>query len=213
MVSEIENISVSRIHPAFRKNVKVLFNGKRVEVLSNLKLEINNSGSEVVKDPEIIFEFPIETKILNYDLFPKIIGAKFETKNNEFYLKLPFINSFKDHDQKLVLMFIVDGESSFKVNGIGPGWSTKVNYLNSLNKKGKILKWFIYALLPYEIILLWIVIKQQGINFLTTNVNDIKYSASMILILVLMFVPSIFAFIYTIKVIKRVSIFNKYPIF
>ena len=203
-INELENISLVHIRPSLKKLLKVSFKNKDVNNLAQIKLVIYNKGSEVAKDIELVVRFKNDTKILYSELYNKSlsIGIKSIIKQNMLIIKLPFINSLKEHHQKILLTIVVDGDSIFKVDGMGYNWSSKVNYLESFKYRIKFMTWLMFVIIPYEFIYYKIVAEPQ----LYLDPNEISLRA--LVISLPLFIPLLFVYIYFFKVMKRSYMFT-----
>lgn len=66
----IEN-GLVKIEKEIRKRVKVFYNSEEIENLYNVNFDLENTGNAVIKSQEIRFEFPEETRILDFSFEPE----------------------------------------------------------------------------------------------------------------------------------------------
>jgi hypothetical protein len=66
----IEN-GLVKIEKDIRKRVKVFYNSEEIENLYNVNFDVENTGNTVIKSQEIRFEFPEETRILDFSFEPE----------------------------------------------------------------------------------------------------------------------------------------------
>ena len=60
-----------KIEKNIRRSVKVFYNSEEIENLYNVTFDLENTGNTVIKSQEIRFEFPEETRILDFSFEPE----------------------------------------------------------------------------------------------------------------------------------------------
>jgi hypothetical protein len=62
---------IVKIEKDIREKVKVLYESEEIENLYSIKVDLQNTGNTVIKSQEIRFEFPKETRILDFSFEPE----------------------------------------------------------------------------------------------------------------------------------------------
>lgn len=139
---KVSQVSLVRIRSSARERIAVTFDGKSVDELAQVLIEISNAGSEIIRDVDLTIGFAEHTKILDYsyEADPENLEVGFEPiGENRVRVLIPFLNPVRKHSHKVTTAIVCDGnieEVSFV--GGGPGWSVKsVPLLSDEERRGK----------------------------------------------------------------------------
>ena len=127
---EISQTSLVRIKKEALEHIAISFQGKPVDRLGYLELDVFNTGNEIIKSASIRFQFDSGTRLLSQT-------AKVEPNQSQEYkigfsavtenvvdVTIPYLNPRKQHKQHILISFICDGDvSDVKVSGGAEGWS------------------------------------------------------------------------------------------
>jgi hypothetical protein len=126
--NEIARQSLVSISKSVREKVSISFDDVPVERLSQLKAELINTGSKVIRNATVTIEVPQALTLLDVSFqgeFGKKV-AKIEIKDKKVSLTLPYLNPIKPHSHKVLISILLDGRlKDLKVYGSGEGWSVR----------------------------------------------------------------------------------------
>lgn len=126
IVRDIYESSLVRIWPSVKKKISLTFEGKTIDTLGQVDLEIFNEGSEVIKNPTFMIVFPKTSRVLDVLLRPQDGKPTREIKNNNVTISIDYLNPMREHNHVLFVSFLVDGATApIKAEGTGEGWSMR----------------------------------------------------------------------------------------
>jgi hypothetical protein len=126
VVREISNGSLVSIWPSVRDKITVAFQGRPIQKLGQVDVEIFNEGSEVIKKPAVEIALQRGSTILDLLLFPPDPENQIQVNANKVVLLLPHLNPFREHKQIVKVSILLDGDADqVEINGDGEGWSTR----------------------------------------------------------------------------------------
>ncbi len=124
VVRETAKSSLVRIWPSIREKIGITFDGRSIDTLGQIDLEILNEGSDTIQQPEITLTLPAETRVLDAHAIPEDLLAVCQIHPSKVIVKLPYLNPFRDHRQTVTLSILVEGPTGpVKATGGGEGWS------------------------------------------------------------------------------------------
>ena len=152
---------VVQIEKEVKERVKILYDDALIDNLYNVEFELENTGNTVVKSQEIRFEFPENTRILDFSFDPQpepeMRVAKIESesglKANERKCRIGHI----EKSQKVKAQFAVTNKSDiqdvkvYPFNEIGDVEFSAREVAKQLSDKDQITKFLIYSILYFLI--------------------------------------------------------------
>ncbi|HEV2494377.1 MAG TPA: hypothetical protein VG204_15025 [Terriglobia bacterium] len=125
---EVVKASVLSVRESFRERISVQFDNKPVKNLGILVVELFNRSSQAITDIGATLEFGEDTVILVCicEATPKITGFEVATESsqNRLLLKVPYLNSIRQHGHKIKAYIVIDGSvHNVEPSGGGVGWS------------------------------------------------------------------------------------------
>ena len=109
-----------------RDKIKVTFADLPIQSLAQFDAELFNEGSETIQRAALTVTFPNATGVLDARISPDDSGAVCEIQDNRVNITLPYLNSIRDHKQRLTLTALANGDTSkVTVSGAGEGWSAR----------------------------------------------------------------------------------------
>ncbi len=152
---EVELGSLIHVAETVLPRIVVTFDDKVVANLSQLEAAITNDSHETLKDVVLKIDFPAKTTVLECQIAG--ITATYEiVVPSHVTIKIPYINSMKDHGDKIAIKVNCDGPiAGYTLTGRGDGWSAKHVTIRQLERrKQKIM----IALLTMNLIFTLIVV-------------------------------------------------------
>lgn len=138
IVRETKNTTLVTIWPSVRKNIELLFAGRKINTLAQLDLDIFNQGSEVIQRPRLTVTLPAGCNVLAALLVPDSDGVNHKIEGNKIALQLPYVNPFSEHKHIWKLSILADGDTAkVTVNGGGEGWSVQLSQLPTVAQRAK----------------------------------------------------------------------------
>lgn len=102
------------------------FEGKAINSLGQIDLEVFNEGSEVIQNPTFVIALPKTSEILEVLLTPQDGGPTRTFEKNNATISIQYFNPVREHSHVLSVSILVDGETApIKVIGAGEGWSIR----------------------------------------------------------------------------------------
>jgi hypothetical protein len=124
VIREVSTSSLVRIWPGVRGKIKMSFDGNPISTLGQIDLDVFNSGSKAIQQPDFTLTLPAGTRILDSHATPQEARAELQIQENKVAIHLPYLNSFHEHRQIIMLSILVDGKTSpVHVAGAGEDWS------------------------------------------------------------------------------------------
>jgi len=120
VVKERLRVEPVRVRSSLRDRIKITFDDQEVEELGQLKAEILNSGTEVIKNAVLRFQPPKGAEILDINVAPVdgVSSVFFDSERVE--VSLDYINPVKEHNHRLMLSIILTGSAENMLVHGGP---------------------------------------------------------------------------------------------
>jgi hypothetical protein len=137
--TELLRTSLIQVRQEAGEKTRISYNDVDVERLSLVKLQLRNSGTEEICEPQIKIRVKGPKRIVDVlaEISPERSAPPMKVKfagesANEIELHLDYINAYSHHKEVFNLDLIVDGKvESLDVLGSGAGWSVQLRSLKS----------------------------------------------------------------------------------
>jgi hypothetical protein len=125
-VLEEGRVSLLRIAEDVRQRIITTLDGKVVADLSQIAVRITNSGTEILRNLELQFDFGPETTVLQIEVTPPSHAIVSEAGPHVIKLAIPYLNSSRFHADTIHVTVVCDGTVELlAVHGRGEGWSVR----------------------------------------------------------------------------------------
>lgn len=126
IIREEINTSLISIRKAFIEKIKVSYENRNIGSLGQVALTVYNEGSDVIRYPTFTLNFPERSTVLEMWVDPEEVNDTYVIQGNKTTIKLRYLNPIRDHKQKVIILFAIDGKTNpVTTNGSGEGWSIK----------------------------------------------------------------------------------------
>jgi hypothetical protein len=124
-VSDVATSTLLGIADSFQSRVSAFFEDQRVGTLSQITIEVTNSGLDEIEDALLTFQFPDVSKLLESEV-SGVRGLSSSIDGKSLSVGIPLLNGFRDHRETVIVKALCDGNpSTFAVEGRGKGWSAR----------------------------------------------------------------------------------------
>lgn len=147
--------------------------------MGQIEIEMFNEGIAAIKEAEITCSLPEDTKILDMFLISSAgnLPAQKHTNGNKATIKLPYVNSYREHRHVIKLLINVDGEvETIRFEGAGEGWSVRHIPLLTERQQAKLVITSLLVLfgsVGISFVLTKLVEKLWGITYTGINLSSI----------------------------------------
>jgi len=149
-----------------QERITLFFDGKPARSLSAVEFYILNEGEQIIRDIRLRFVFATDTRVLAVSAkeeqeLPGGIPIEHNIEEpNIAVIKIPYLNAFVDHRQRVSLAILCDGKvRDVQVSGGGEDWSSQYqeHYLISAKARTKNQRIMIGGMCIFLVLILIIV--------------------------------------------------------
>lgn len=179
VINELHKARLVNVHEEVDDKVQIIYSGEPVKILGQIEIEMFNEGIAAIKEAEITCSLPEDTKILDMFLISSTgnLPTEKHTNGNKATIKLPYVNSYREHHHVIKLLINVDGEvETIRFEGAGEGWSVRHIPLLTERQQAKLVITSLLVLfgsVGISFILTKLVEKLWGITYTGINLSSI----------------------------------------
>jgi len=122
----VDVTSLLNIDSTIRPMVAATYKEHPVKELSQVEYAVINSGAEKIKDIALTFTFAEKTSVLQ-SAVNSVADFEQEIRKNQVVIKIPYLNTYRDHGEVLTLKVLCDGPvNQITIGGRGEGWTVQL---------------------------------------------------------------------------------------
>lgn len=154
VVKEERRIEPITVKKSIKDKISISFDGREVENLGQLFIDIYNEGNKSITNPKISIQLPSDIKILSCEFVGSNLGS-IEIDENIATVSFDYLNPYSEHKHIELLSFVTDGiADNISAQGSGDGWSIRHVALPTVKQGRRDTKIFFIGLVALFIALI-----------------------------------------------------------
>lgn len=167
LVTELTGNSLVSVSPSVLSRIKITLDDHPVANLSQVYFRVGNSGSDTLKDVELVLDFGSITRVLDCEIQPAALATKtIPSPHNLVRILIPYLNSTRLHNEQLEVKVVCDGlPTDLRITGRGAGWTVQVSTEQDRERFWSILSFGLFLVtFAFFVLFTWFFEAVTGLN-------------------------------------------------